>query len=146
MVLRALIKLLILNHRLFRTSCQNLSFQPSSHSRLQPTRIKLNWLLPVADPGFSRGGRANSQIGIILSIFCWKLLENERIRTPRRGRASLTPPLRSANDYYHYTTDRVANAPLMIDLLSIRCIRFSRVVDSLAFWIQSWYIGGSRIS
>ena len=56
-------------------------------------------LIPVADPGFSPGGCANSQIRIILQIFCQKLHENERIWTPRGGRASLAPPLRSANAY-----------------------------------------------
>ena len=43
---------------------------------------------PVADPGFSRGGCVNSQIGIILQLFGQKLHENERIRRP---------PLKSAN-------------------------------------------------
>ena len=51
----------------------------------------------VADPGFSPGGCANSQNCYYFSNFCQKLHENERIWTPRRGRASLAPPLRSAN-------------------------------------------------
>ena len=38
-------------------------------------------------------GCADSQIGIILHIFCRKLHENERILDPGRGRASLAPPL-----------------------------------------------------
>ena len=43
------------------------------------------------------GGRgcANSQIGIILQIFCRKLHENKRILT--RGARPWRPPLRSAN-------------------------------------------------
>ena len=53
----------------------------------------------VADPGFSRGECANSQIGIILQIFCQKLHENERIWTPG-GRVS-GAPLRSANGLEH---------------------------------------------
>ena len=47
---------------------------------------------PVADPGFSRGGCANSQIGIILQILCRKLHENERIWTPG-GSVPGAPPL-----------------------------------------------------
>ena len=52
----------------------------------------------VADPGFSPGGGANSQKCYYFSIFCRKLHENERIWTPRGGRASLAPPLGSANE------------------------------------------------
>ena len=37
---------------------------------------------PVADPGFSPGGGANSQKCYYFSIFCRKLHENERIWTP----------------------------------------------------------------
>ena len=55
-----------------------------------------NRLVPVADPGFSPGGGANSQKPIILSIFCQKLHENERIWTPRGARVP-GAPLRSAN-------------------------------------------------
>ena len=51
----------------------------------------------VADPGFSPGGGANSQNCYYFSHFCRKLHENERIWTPRGGRASLAPPLGSAN-------------------------------------------------
>ena len=52
----------------------------------------------VADPGFSRGGCANCQKCYYFSNICQKLHENERIWTPRGGgRASLAPPLRSAN-------------------------------------------------
>ena len=47
---------------------------------------------------FPRGG-ANSQKCYYFSIFCRKLHENERIWTPRGGRASLAPPLGSANGY-----------------------------------------------
>ena len=52
----------------------------------------------MADPGFSPGGGANSQNCYYFSHFCRKLHENERIWTPRGGRASLAPPLGSAND------------------------------------------------
>ena len=44
--------------------------------------------MPVADPGFSRGGCANSQIGIILQLFCnffpW--------------RPSIDPPMHAASE------------------------------------------------
>ena len=53
---------------------------------------------PVADPGFSRGGCTHSQIGIILSIFCRKLHENERMWTP--GERVPGAPLRSANAFF----------------------------------------------
>ena len=53
----------------------------------------------MADPGFSPGGGANSQKCSYFLIFCRKLHENERIWTPRGGRASLAPPLGSANGY-----------------------------------------------
>ena len=46
----------------------------------------------VADPGFSPGGGANSQNCYYFSHFCRKLHKNERIWTPRGGRASLAPP------------------------------------------------------
>ena len=51
------------------------------------------------DPGFSKGGCANSQIGIILQFFGLKLHENKRIQTP--GRESLVPPIRSTNACGH---------------------------------------------
>ena len=51
----------------------------------------------MADPGFSLGGCANCQIGIILQFFCRKLHENERIWTPGDGVPGA--PLRSANAY-----------------------------------------------
>ena len=46
---------------------------------------------PVADPGFSRGGCANSHIWIILQIFCRELHENERIWTPSGARVPGAP-------------------------------------------------------
>ena len=52
---------------------------------------------PVADPGFSPGGCANSQNCYYFSNFCRKLHENERIWTPRGGacpwRPRLDPPM-----------------------------------------------------
>ena len=51
----------------------------------------------VADPGFSRGGGVNPPGGREHAKFSRKLHEIERIWTPRGGRASLTPPPRSAN-------------------------------------------------
>ena len=58
----------------------------------------LRWAIPnqwrIQD--FPRGG-ANSQNCYYFSHFCRKLHENERIWTPRGGRASLAPPLGSAN-------------------------------------------------
>ena len=56
--------------------------------------------LPVADPGFSPGGCANSQNCYYFSNFCWKLHENERIWTPRGGARPWRPPLGSANAYF----------------------------------------------
>ena len=52
---------------------------------------------PVADPGFPRGGGANSQGGANLQFcqFCQKLHENEEILAARGG-PSPAPPLRSA--------------------------------------------------
>ena len=58
----------------------------------------LNWsekksAKPVADPGFSPGGGANSQNCYYFSHFCRKLHENERIWTPRGGaRVPGAPP------------------------------------------------------
>ena len=48
---------------------------------------------PVADPGFSQGGGANSQKCYYFSIFCRKLHENGRIWTPRGGARPWRPPL-----------------------------------------------------
>ena len=66
----------------------------SLHKNISPT-------YPVADPGFSPGGGANSQNCYYFSHFCRKLHENERIWTPRGGRASLASPLGSANAIYY---------------------------------------------
>ena len=60
----------------------------------------------MADPGFYRGGCANSQIGIILQIFCQKLHENERIWT--RGGVP-GAPLRSANVYVTHIAQGIDN-------------------------------------
>ena len=49
--------------------------------------------MPVADPGFSRGGAWTLQGGREHAKFSRKLHEIERIWTPRGGRASLMPPL-----------------------------------------------------
>ena len=54
--------------------------------------FKFRKSIPVADPGFSPGGCANSQNCYYFSNFCRKLHENERIWTPG-GSASLAPPL-----------------------------------------------------
>ena len=59
--------------------------------------VTKNTAYTVADPGFSPGEGANSQKCYYFSIFCQKLHENERIWTPGGGRASLAPPLGSAN-------------------------------------------------
>ena len=53
----------------------------------------------MADPGFSPGGGANSQKCYYFSIFARKLHKNERIWTPRGGRASLAPPLDPPMEY-----------------------------------------------
>ena len=49
--------------------------------------------LPVADPGFSPGGCANSQKCYYFSFFPRKLHENERIWTPGGGARPWRPPL-----------------------------------------------------
>ena len=57
----------------------------------------------VADPGFPRGGGANSPGRAPTYDFAkisQKLHEIERICTPWGGRASLAPPLRSATDLH----------------------------------------------
>ena len=59
--------------------------------------LLLDLYKPVADPGFSPGGAPTPKSAIIFQIFCRKLHENERIWTPGGGRASLAPPLGSAN-------------------------------------------------
>ena len=62
----------------------------------------------VADPGFPRGGGANSPGGAPtydFAKFFQKLHEIERIWAPRGGGASLAPPLRSATVIY-YLADR----------------------------------------
>ena len=51
------------------------------------------YMYSVTDPGFSPGGAPNSQNSYYFSNFCRKLHKNEQIWTPRRGRASLAPPL-----------------------------------------------------
>ena len=59
----------------------------------------------MADPGFPRGGGANSPGGAPtydFAKFSQKLHEIERIWAPRGGRASPAPPLRSATGYGHF--------------------------------------------
>ena len=66
-----------------------------------PNHNIITWL-PVADPGFPRGGGANPKGGAptyYLDIFSWKLHENEEILGQRGGRVPRAP-LRSATDYY----------------------------------------------
>ena len=56
-------------------------------------------MLPVADPGFPRGGGANPKGGVptyYLANFSRKLHENEETLGQGGGCASLAPPLRSA--------------------------------------------------
>ena len=64
---------------------------------------------PVADPGFSPGGGANSQNCYYFSHFCRKLHENERIWTPGGGarpwRPPLDPPMRSVYESQHVWLD-----------------------------------------
>ena len=59
----------------------------------------------MADLGFSPGGAPTPKVGVLIYYFCRKLHENERIWTPG-GRASLAPPLGSANEYYDPLTTR----------------------------------------
>ena len=56
--------------------------------------------LSVADPGFSRGGGANSKKCYYLANSFPKTAWNWKNLDPQGGRASLAPPLRSANDYF----------------------------------------------
>ena len=56
--------------------------------------------IPVVDAGFSWGGDANSQVGVILQFFGRKLYKNERIWI-LGGRIPGTP-LGSANKYSFY--------------------------------------------
>ena len=66
--------------------------------------MMVNGHCPVADPGFPRVEGANPPRGggrrgptYDFAKFSQKFHEIERILTPGRGRASLTPPYRSAN-------------------------------------------------
>ena len=49
-------------------------------------------LLPVADPGFSRGGAPTPKSAIIFQFFA-KLHQNERFWTPARDAPPLDPPM-----------------------------------------------------
>ena len=85
----------------------------------------INMHEPVADPGFSPGGGANSQKCYYFSTFCRKLHENERIWTPRGGRASLAPPLGSANVSLLYNTKEACKESLIIPSLSESTLQLS---------------------
>ena len=51
---------------------------------------------PVADPGFSPGGAPTPKIAIIFHIFAENCMKMKEFG-PQGGRASLAPPLGSAN-------------------------------------------------
>ena len=80
-------------NEIFTRICVDTCFEQLKESRRNCFSLLS---LAVADPGFSRGGCANSQIGIILQIFYRKLHENERIWTGGGGRPWRL--LRSANE------------------------------------------------
>ena len=63
-----------------------------SSYRNNPVLIHQTQMLPVADPGFSPGGCANSQNCYYFSNFCRKLHENEIIWSPRGGARPWCPP------------------------------------------------------
>ena len=72
----------------------------------------------VADPGFPRGGGANSQGGAPtydFVNFCRKLHENEEILAPGGGRASPAPPLRSATGMLHVHLELFGACVLTVD-------------------------------
>ena len=84
--------------KLTRTLIKNKKCFRCSHCLKTFSKI-LDIIFTVNSGGsriFPRGG-ANSQKCYYFSIFCRKLHESERIWTPRGGRASLAPPLGSAN-------------------------------------------------
>ena len=57
-----------------------------------------HWLpLAVADPGFSPGGAPTPKVAIIFQIFAKNCMKMKEFGPPGGGRASLAPPLRSAN-------------------------------------------------
>ena len=64
------------------------------------TRSSRNKYISVADLGFSPGGAPTPKVDVLTNFFGRKLHENERIWTPRGGRASLAPPLRSATAFH----------------------------------------------
>ena len=86
-------------HRL-REVIITVKLQQDKMSTGQSEDLKEPFPLSVADPGFSRGGAWTLQGGREHAKFSRKLHEIERIWTPRGGRASLTPPPRSANVFY----------------------------------------------
>ena len=56
-------------------------------------------LVPVADPGFSPGGAPTPKIAIIFHIFAENCMKMKEFGPPGGGRASLAPPLGSANGF-----------------------------------------------
>ena len=114
--------------------------------------------LPVADPGFPRGGGANSPGGAPtydFAKFSQKLHEIERIWAPRGGRASLAPPLRSATDYSKNTQNKTAGIQKKLLTSSRASILFPTMsVGDLGYprrgeWQpkmdrQTYYVGGSK--
>ena len=59
---------------------------------MHPTGMHSCLSKAVADLGFSPGGAPTPKVGVLIYYFCRKLHENERIWTPKEGRASLAPP------------------------------------------------------
>ena len=51
----------------------------------------------MADPGFSPGGAPTPKIAIIFHIFAENCMKMKEFGPPGGGRASLAPPLGSAN-------------------------------------------------
>ena len=66
---------------------------PPWGSALQGSALSKEVWVPVADPGFSPGGGANSQKWVRDTYFFGrKLHENERILAPRGGARDAPPP------------------------------------------------------
>ena len=83
-------------HCVFFSFHLHLSLNVNDQMAIRPYTSHSNYnspFTPVADPGFSPGGGANSQKCYYFSIFCRKLHENERIWTPRGGARPWRPPL-----------------------------------------------------